>query len=343
MSGGPAGSTIHALPAPADEPATGPHTQQDTHVVPISALRPGYSPRLEGEDPQHVHLLTETEASLPPILVHRATMQVIDGMHRLLAAQLRQDHTIRVRYFDGDDREAFVAAVRANMAHGLPLTLADREAAAARIIKVRPNASDRSIAAITGLAPRTVGAIRRRAGAEDAQAPVRIGRDGRVRPLSSAEGRRMAREIITKRPDASLREIAKLAGISPATVRDVRERIARGDDPVPARLRAEPDTPPVRVDERTAGLNGDGERRARRDRALLLQNLSKDPSLRFTERGRKVLRWLFAQSGGPEGWQDIAAEIPAHSAYLVAEVARAFAEDWVAFAEHLERRLQASA
>ncbi|MEU2424153.1 hypothetical protein ABZ619_24550 [Streptomyces sp. NPDC007851] len=38
-------------------------------------------------------------------------------------------------------------------------------------------------------------------------------------------------------PEASLRHIARQAGISPATVADVRRRLQRGDDPVPSRLR----------------------------------------------------------------------------------------------------------
>jgi hypothetical protein len=61
-------------------------------------------------------------------------MRVIDGMHRLRAAQLRGDHGVEVKFFDGDADEAFIAAVRANITHGLPLTLADRKAAAQRIL-----------------------------------------------------------------------------------------------------------------------------------------------------------------------------------------------------------------
>ncbi|MFC7729983.1 hypothetical protein [Actinomadura keratinilytica] len=69
---------------------------------------------------------------LPPILVHRRTMRVVDGMHRLRAARLQGRCEIGVRFVDGPDADVFVAAVRANIGHGLPLSLADREAAAAR-------------------------------------------------------------------------------------------------------------------------------------------------------------------------------------------------------------------
>ena len=35
----------------------------------------------------HVETLIASETELPPIIVHRLTMRVIDGMHRLLAVQ----------------------------------------------------------------------------------------------------------------------------------------------------------------------------------------------------------------------------------------------------------------
>src|SRR5215475_12583633 len=101
--------------------------------VPISSLLPGDSPRLTGENPEHVQLLAAAQG-LPPILVHRSTMRVIDGMHRLRAAKLRGDRTIFVKFFEGDDGEAFLLSVDANIKHGLPLSLADREAAASRIL-----------------------------------------------------------------------------------------------------------------------------------------------------------------------------------------------------------------
>ena len=59
---------------------------------------------------------------LSPILVRRCTNQVIDGVHRLIAARRRGQETIALRYFDGDEASAFVLAVSMNVAHGrLPL------------------------------------------------------------------------------------------------------------------------------------------------------------------------------------------------------------------------------
>jgi ParB-like chromosome segregation protein Spo0J len=153
-------------------------TRSDTVRVAIAALRPADSPRLGGEDLDHIRVLAESGDALPPILVHRPTMCVIDGMHRLRAARLRGESDIDVTYYDGDATEAFIEAVRANTTHGLPLTLADRRAAALRILMARPEMSDRSVARLTGLSPKTVGAARPSAGAPLLHQPERCGPQG---------------------------------------------------------------------------------------------------------------------------------------------------------------------
>lgn len=306
--------------------------------VAISALSPGESPRLEGERIDHVRVLANAQTELPPIIVHRPSMRVIDGMHRLRAAQMCGERTVECVFFDGGDDLAFVAAVVANGAHGLPLSLADREAAAARILAGHSAWSNRTVAAITSLAPSTVAAIRRR---EEGDGPpaetTRLGRDGRVRPLSTAEGRRVASEIIAKRPEASLREVARAAGISTGTVRDVRRRLARGEDPVP-----------VRRVPGAGQTHADGAQHARRlaevslaavpDRSSLLRKLRNDPSLRLTENGRRLLRWLDTRTVGPDGWESVFDAIPPHSAYVVAELAYLCAERWFEAADALRAR-----
>ncbi|WP_204007768.1 ParB/RepB/Spo0J family partition protein [Virgisporangium aurantiacum] len=295
-----------------------------TAVVPVSAVRPGTSPRLGGERPDHVRTLAEAESELPPILVHRATMQVIDGVHRLLAARLRGAQTIRVRFFDGAESMTFPLAVEANVMHGLPLSLAEREAAAERILRTEPDWSDRAVAAVTGLAPNTVAAIRRR-WAPTTSGAARIGRDGRRRPLDATEGRRLAGDFIARHPDASLREIARAAGISTGTARDVRARITRGDDAVRPHRSAPHDgaDAAVRVDRL-------------RDPAALLHILRRDPSLRLTEHGRGLLRWLDARASGPAGGEAHLERLPAHCALLMAELARSCAQRWLEFADRLD-------
>jgi ParB-like chromosome segregation protein Spo0J len=298
--------------------------------VPVSSLQLCETPRLAGEDARHIRLLAEAATALPPILVHRGSMRVIDGRHRVRVAQQRGEETIEARFFDGTDEEAFVAALVANRAHGLPLTLADREAAAERLIDCEPHRSDRAIAEITGLSPGTVGELRRRTGNDGDAGRRRVGRDGRVRPLDGADGRRVASEVIARRPESSLREIARMAGISPATARDVRERLRRGDDPLPRKLRRPTTVSPIAP-------------RPRADREAMLDNLNRDPSLRFTDSGRTLLRWLFTHAREPNGWEQVVDAIPPHCAYIVAEVARDCADSWAAFADQLQERLQASA
>ncbi len=289
------------------------------------------SPRLAGESAEHAKLLAESAGLLPPVLVHRPTMRVIDGAHRLRAAKLRGQETIQVRFIDGADEEVFVRAVQANASHGLPLTMADRTAAAARILKLYPSWSDKAVAAVTGLAATTVAAIRKRAGGA-AQVAVRIGRDGRARPLDAARGRLVASEIIAKRPNASLREIAREAGVSPSTVRDVRIRMQRGDDPIPKGLRTN------RNNKANAAVGGNHKSQASdaSDALLLLQQLGKDPSIRYTDAGRKLWRFLYAYVTGLEKPEALVSLVPAHCASRIAQLARQCADSWLSVAEQLE-------
>lgn len=313
-----------------------------TDVVPIRALRTGDSPRVGGTDMEHVRGLAEGDAVLPPILVHRTTMNVIDGIHRLHAAVLSGRDTIPVRYFDGTLDEAFVIAVKANAANGLPLTLHEREVAATRIIQSHPHWSDRAIASVAGLAPSTVGTIRQRSAAA-VEADVRLGRDGRVRPVNSAEGRRRASEVMADRPDASLREVARAAGVSPAVARDVRIRLGRGDSPVPQGQRNRTSSNPAQdnVAKRNAGTRIPLQ--SNTDPAAMLQSLRKDPSLRYTEAGRALLRWLFACVTESRRWEELVTTVPDHCTYTVSDLARQCADSWLEFAGRLEQRARTPA
>lgn len=301
--------------------------------VAVDSLLPADSPRLDGQQAVHVRDLVAVETALPPILVHRETMRVVDGMHRLLAAQLRGARTIPVRYVDGNDNGLFVLSVEANLSHGLRLSVADREAAATRILKAYPHWSDRAIATVTGLAAKKVREIRRCASSDLPQLHARVGQDGRVRPVNSAEGRRLASRVIAARPDASLREVARIAGISPGTVRDVRRRMSRGDDPVTKRQRSRPEAPATArsADQSPTAL-------VTRDAITILENLRRDPALRFSDTGRTLLRWMHMKVVETDGLSDKVGAVPAHCADQVAELALACAEEWRNFAQSVERR-----
>jgi ParB-like chromosome segregation protein Spo0J len=317
--------------------------------VPVTDLVLSNWLRVKGEDIKHVRVLAEVEDELPPIVVHRATMRVIDGMHRVRAAILSGVTHIEALLFEGAEDEAFLLAVRLNVTHGLPLSRADRVAAAVRIINSTPQWSDRAIARAAGLSDKTVASIRRRASAEIPHSPDRIGRDGRVRPLSPATGRRAASDLIAQNPDAAIREIAARAGISPGTARDVRERLRNGLDPVPLRHRngsqsaesGPAGSQPARFNagesQPRSGEDGTRERSlSARMTPMILESLRNDPSLRYNEAGRALLRLLALHSMSPEGWEQMISAVPLHRAQAVAQVARSSSEAWQEFAARLE-------
>jgi ParB-like chromosome segregation protein Spo0J len=281
---------------------------------------------LKEVDEAHVQLLAETEESLPPITVHRSTLQVIDGVHRVRAAMVRGDTSIRARLFDGTEDEAFIHAVQANNAHGLPLTASDRRAAVVRLLQARPEWSDRAIATTVGVSAQTVGKVRCST-VSSTQLNGRVGRDGRVRPLSTAEQRRKAEEIMTARPDASLREIAKQVGLSPGTVNDVRRRLREGRDPVMPVEGSTADSMQRRVVNRMSAASAS-------DSVLYWQQLSKDPSLNLTQFGRNLLTLLRAHRLDEE----VADSVPAHCVQKMAMLAKQCSITWGVIAERLEQR-----
>ncbi|MDH6122045.1 hypothetical protein [Kitasatospora sp. GAS204B] len=243
MTSGIGESATESLwPAPARATATELQAVPDGGRLPLAAVRPGDSPRFTPLDEAHAARLAALDVELPPILVHRPTMRVVDGAHRLHAAALRGELTIAVEYVDGPAEAAFIRAVAANLTGGLPLSAAERKAAAERIVRSRPERSDRSIAQHVGLSAKTVGQIRRRSAG--AQSGARVGRDGRLRPVNPDEGRRRVLKVISERPGASLREIAQAAGVSLGTAHGVRSRVDRGDPALPARAEA-PAGPPA--------------------------------------------------------------------------------------------------
>ncbi|GAB2887253.1 ParB N-terminal domain-containing protein [Streptomyces deserti] len=281
-------------------------------------------------------MLAELDAPLPPILVDRRTMRVVDGMHRLLAALLKGRQTIEAELFDGTPEEAFLRAVKANVMHGLPLSHADRRAAAARIMLSHPHMSDRAIARASGLGAKTVATIRRSSTAAVPQLNTRVGSDGRVRPLNGADGRRRAMAVLAEHPDASLREVARLSGVSPATVSDVRRRLAAGESPLPSK--PEPaELPETDRAESPAQRAGSDARRNQTfvDPVPVLEKLLRDPSLRHKEGGRQLLHLLRQNAVGVQDLMDLSDAVPPHCRSLVINLAQHYRDAWQCFAEKL--------
>jgi len=300
--------------------------------VPVASLMDAESPRCLGEDPEHVRAIAELEEDLPPIVVNRASRRVIDGMHRLKAARLRGDDEVEVRLFDGDDASSFVLAVRVNIIHGLPLTLTDRKAAAERIVKAYPQWSDRMVALVTGLAAKTVAALRGRPSGEIHHLDGRVGRDGRVRPLDAAEGRERAAKFIAANPSKSLREIARASGVSPETARSVRHRMHNGEDPV-SRRKCTAKGGGTRLPARS-----EPEGKLERDGGLAVRALTADPAFRSSESGRVLLRMLAMYQMLERHRHEFIERIPGHCLPRAAAAAYHCARVWHDFGECIERR-----
>lgn len=320
-------------------PAAATRTPRRSRVptrVPLDALLPPDSPRVAGIDAGHAFTLAGLDTQLSPILVQRSTMRVVDGAHRVRAARLRNDDTIEVEFFEGTDCESFVRAVEANLNHGLPLTLQDRRAAAGRIVRSFPEWSDRAVAAVVGLSSKTVATIRQGGSSDRPPAAVRVGRDGRIRPLNPAEGRLRAAQAVARNPGASLREIARMSGVSLGTARDVRERLRRGLGPLPDGCRG--DRGPARSSSITRAESGFESEPAPDDVdfGAALDSLRRDPALRYSDEGRSLLRWLDSRAVRQDEARFVG-RVPPHQAALIATVARGCAAFWDRVATDLER------
>jgi ParB-like chromosome segregation protein Spo0J len=297
--------------------------------VPICSLLPPSELLRTGESTEYVRILAETEEILPPIVVHRETRRVVDGMHRLWAARSRGDELIEVVFVGGSSADLFVLAVELNRAHGLPLTMTERRSAAERIMESHSHWSDRKIARTTGLAAGTVASLRSSSTAGTVER--RTGEDGRSRPIDGANGRQRAGELLARNPDASVREVAEAAGISLGTASDVRARLRRGEPAMTARQRAALKPRPAVA-----------MRRSRPDLGRVLQSLREDPSLRFTDAGRRLLRLLGGVPGGSveqiEQIAQIADSVPEHCRTMVIDMARESAAAWQRLADQLAGR-----
>jgi ParB-like chromosome segregation protein Spo0J len=326
------------------------------HVLPVDFLRTADSPRAVLENTEHLRVLAMTGETLPPIIVHRPTMRVIDGMHRLRAAVLRGRTEIEARFFDGSEEDAFVLAVESNIAHGLPLKLAERSAAALRILASHPHWSDRAIAAVTGLSAQKVSSLRRSLPEAPVTADARVGRDGRVRPLSTAQARREASRLLSSFPEMSLRQIARRTRLSPSTVRDVRDRMQRGEDIVPRRhqkpaprrsvpCETEPGGPVVIRSRADLAAEDTADRCVQPEAAppapdpvALYRRLCRDPALRQSEAGRRLLRLLGLLLMASEEWGALAGAVPAHRTGVVADLALECARTWQSFADRIREQ-----
>ena len=158
----------------------------------VATLTDGPTARTQPVCSDHVAALAEVFDELPPVTVRAATREVIDGAHRVAAARRRGRETVACVLVDVDELGAFAAHVRANAQHGLPLSRAEKRAAALSLLQADSTRSDRDVARICGLSPTTVATVRRsgvQVGHLDGDQTVRRGHDGKRYPAGSGRER----------------------------------------------------------------------------------------------------------------------------------------------------------
>jgi hypothetical protein len=283
-------------------------------VVTLKAtdLLPAHNIRTAGIDEEHVRLLMSCGENLPPLLVQKSTFRVIDGMHRLRAAQAAGRNEIHAQLWDIDDQDAFLYGISANVRHGLPLSLTDRRAAAQKILELRPDWSDRAIARAAGLSGKTVGALRTRGDLSLPALTRRIGLDGKVRPVQGAIASAVQKTMdtatssvcTTTAPDEPV-----VLGASHAKLDKLRSTSENNHTPSSGRSTDNVET--------------------------ILAKLRKDPSLKYNPSGRGLLR-LMHQRPTRTLRKDVMEALPGHWMAKVAALARAYASEWLEIAEELE-------
>jgi ParB-like chromosome segregation protein Spo0J len=299
----------------------------------LDEVRPGRALRKQGVAESHVDALAELAGAWPPILVWGPDNQIIDGAHRVAAARRLGWCTISAVRFVGSDDEAFVESVHRNVTQGLPLTVNERVSASRELLRRHPEWSDRWISGVCALSAKTVARLRRDlcgSGPDHGGFEVRVGRDGRSRPVAGGAVRGRIIEALTERPDGSLRSIAAEVGASPETVRSVRRNLARQDD--------------TGVAARVPGQEqmGATSTMAFRLHSLLPPNhlaWSEDQALTSTERGQDFTEW-FGQSSVADEWYRYLDAVPLSRIYEVADEARRRANAWSSFAQTLEGRVK---
>jgi hypothetical protein len=223
-------------------------------------------------------------------------------------------------YFDGDEDDVFIEAVRRNVDHGLPLTLADRKCAARQVLGTHPEWSDRRIADVCGLSHVTVGGLR--AAYEPPSGQVyqldsRRGRDGKARPVDPSGRRRRVHDAILAHPTASLREIARITETSHETVRSVKTAAMsdglRMPDPVMVRAVEPPRFVPAA-----------------------------DPAFTSTDHAAAFAGW-FARTEIAPSCREFVDAVPLSRVYEIEAEARRRAAAWAEFARALAARAAASA
>ena len=155
--------------------------------------------------------------------------------------------------------------------------------------------------------------------------------------------------MIRRNPGASLREIAASAGISPGTARSVQARLQAGEDPAPDGPQRSGGTarqPADNVGGATeSSPNADTARLSFRNHRTsgeisnILQKLYRDPALRHSEAGRRLIQVIRTKAVDETVQVALMQESPPHSRPLLARLARYNAMIWKEIESELRKQL----
>ena len=292
-------------------------------TVALAELSLSTSFREGGLNEEHVQRLVALAGHWPPVLVNRPDGLVIDGAHRVEAARILGLDRMEAWYFDGEPDDALIEFVRRNVHQGLPLTLRERKRAAEHVLVAHPEWSDRRIAELCAISPKTVGRLRGKktgcptGGILQLDARTRIGRDNKWRPVHSGSVRSLVAEALKEHPGASLRSVAKSVGVSPETVRIVRMNMGASCAPDAA----QPPTvsPPARLPEKTVSWD-------------------QDLALVSCDDGEDFVAWFDRTTLTEDECWRFVDSVPLSRIYEIADEARRRSEVWVQFAKSLDAR-----
>jgi ParB-like chromosome segregation protein Spo0J len=194
-------------------------------AVELALLRPAPDIRLIDEG--HVHVLMDVMDRLPPIVVVADTLTLVDGMHRVEAA-LRKGRThLLAEHVELAPGEVLAERIRRNVAHGLPLSVAERKRAAQHLLAEDPARSNALVARLAGVSTSTVRRLRGCPGPPENDLDTVLGLDGKRYSRRIAARREAALTLLRREPGLSDRAIAKQVRLSPTTVGALR-RAAHG-------------------------------------------------------------------------------------------------------------------
>ncbi len=284
-------------------------------TIDIERLQSGLSPRASRLDPHHVSSLEEVVGSLPPIMVHEGSMTIIDGHHRLEAVRRSGKKDIKAVIASVSLADASTLAVVANIAHGKPLTITERRRAAERMLKQSPSRSNRSIAAVCGLAPATVACVRAACPPPVSTTTERIGTNGHKTGRCSDDAKELLTNALRDHPERSRRETARDVGVSASTVsRAARRGVPRNN------------------------LSGATPGQATFGPAGGSAPASADPALSSGPACQAFARWFDAHNIDPVTWPQYVRVIPLSRVYEIADECRRRAKAWTDMAAALEQR-----